>query len=311
MSTIQRQLPFSILGRSTALDKAKTKKDNLPPALVVLSPATQARLDAITGQYMAGTAALNTATVNSTQATAAKNAAQAVARMWCSHYYQALNNAIDRGEIPASARGFYGLPVDSGAVPDMDSEDRLKHWGNKVTTGDADRVAAGGVAITFPKTVTVALKVTDFTNALIAQSNLIDITGAKEEAVEALNPEADKVIKKVWDEVETAHNEETPESMRANAVEWGEVFIVLGEQTEITFKAVDSVTNAPIQDTEFKFLATGTVTKADDADSIIAKTRLVGNTVVEASHPDYVKQEQTITITEGAAMTVVFTMVHV
>lgn len=311
MTTITRQLPFSIQGRSVALDKAKTKNDNLPPGTVILNPTTQARLDAITANYMAGVGTLNTAKVASTQSTDEKNTAQSTARMWCSHYYQALNNGIERGVIPASARAFYGLDVNSGAVPDMNTEDKLKLWGDKVATGDAARVAAGGIPITFPKTADVTIKVNDYKAKLIAQSTKMDATDTAEESVATLNTEADKVIKKVWDEVETFYDEETPESMRNNAVEWGEVFITLGEETNITFKATDSVTNAPIQDVEFKFTATGNVAKADDVDSITAKTRVVGDTQVEASHPDYAAAKQTITIAEGVAMTVSFSLVHV
>ena len=310
-TTIQRQLPFSIQGRAIALFKAKNKNDNLPPGTVILNPATELRLNAITASYLAGEGTLNTSGAASSQGTSVKNTSQVTAKMWASDYYQALNNAIERGEIPASARAFYGLDVNSGAVPDMSSEDRLTFWGDKVATGDAARVAAGGIAITFPSAAAVTLRVNDYKTKLTAQSTLIDATDTAQEALEAMNPEADKVIKKVWDEVETFHNEETPESRRANGVEWGEVFITLGEETNVTFKAVDSVTSAPIQDSKFKFLATGSVATADDVDSITVKTRLVGDTPLTASHPDYVSAQQTITITEGAAMTVTFSLVHI
>jgi hypothetical protein len=311
MSTIQRQLPFSIEGRVTTLNKGVTKLGTIPPATVILNPATKTRLLAINTGYAAGDVALAAAIAASTAGTAVKNAAQKMARTWASHYYQALNNGIEREEIPASHRAFYGLDVNSNAVPDMSTEDKLLFWGNKVAVGEAARIAAGGPPITFPAAATVTAKVADYNTKLTAQTVLADATDAAQEALEALNPEADAVIKKYLDEVEVYHSEETPESRRANSVEWGAKYITLGEPTAITFKAVDSVSGAAIQDVEFKFMATGKVHKADDMDSITAETRLVGDTPVEATHPDYVKGSQTITIVEGVAMSVTFTLVHV
>ncbi|HLG35532.1 MAG TPA: hypothetical protein VI757_11680 [Bacteroidia bacterium] len=311
MTTIQRQLPFSKEGRVITLNKGVTKLATIPPLTVILNPATKTRLLAINILYGNGDIALSVAIAASTAGTAVKNAVQKLARMWVSHYYQALNNGIEREEIPASHRAFYGLDVNSNAVPDMNSEDKLLFWGNKVAVGEAARIAAGGPPITFPDAAVVTLKVTDYNARLTAQTILTDATDAAQEALDLLNPEADAVIKKYLDEVDVYYSEENPESRRGNTVEWGAKYLTLGEPTAITFKAVDSVSGAPIQDTEFKFVATGKIHKADDVDSITAETRLVGDTPVSASHPDYTPAQQTITVVEGVAMDVTFTLVHV
>jgi len=114
----------------------------------------------------------------------------------------------------------------------------------------------------------------------------------------------------VADEVETYYNEETPESMRANATEWGVVYVTLGDPTAVTFKAVRSDNGAAIQDVEFKIKSTGKIYKADDADSVTFETRIIGDQVATAAHTLYQPSgEKTFTVVEGQAMTVTFTMV--
>ena len=309
MGIIQRHLPQSNEGRQVALSGAKTKNDNLPVGTVILTSNTETRLNTIQPVYNGLMQALAVAIANSTNATNLKNIAQALAKMWVSHYYQGLNNAIARGLYPASVRAFFNLDVNSDAVPAMDSEAKVKLWGERFSSGETAMIAAGHAAMPYPSEPDVKAKVDDYKAKLIAQSTLMDATDAAQEAVEAQNEEADKVIKKVWDEVETFHNEETPESMRSNARQWGVVYITLGEITNVTFLAVRSDTAAAIQDAEFKILSTGNVYVADDADSVTIETRLVGDENVRATHPLYQPLQQPITIVEGQAMTVTFTLV--
>lgn len=249
---------------------------------------------------------LGTAGYASTQSTKLKDKAQVLARMWVSHYFQGLNNAIARGEYPDTVRQFYNIDVSSEAVPDMDSEAKVKLWGERVSSGETALIAAGYDPMPYPSEPDVKAKVDDYKAKLIVQSTLMDATDAAQEAVAAQNEEAGKVIKKVWDEVETYYNEEIPESMRANAREWGVIYVTLGEITMVTFAAVRLDDNSPIQNVEFKIKSTGHTYVTHHIDSITIETRLVGDEIVTASHTDYISSEQTITIVEGEAMTVVF-----
>ncbi|MEP7170399.1 MAG: hypothetical protein ABI855_13595 [Bacteroidota bacterium] len=308
MPTSQRILPFSVEGRVIALTSSINKEASLLSGVIIISAATKGRSLNIFGLYIPAVQAMGSATSASSEATTVKNLAQITARMWTSHYYQGLNNAIDRGVYAASVRMHYLIPVGSGAVPEMDSEDRVELWGGRVLSGETALIAAGGAPMPYPRESDVTLKVTDFINKLTAQSTATDFTDAKEEIVNGLNDEADRVIKKIWDEVETFYNEETAESMRANAREWGVKYITIGEPTQITFKAVRSDNGEGIEATEFKMISTGVKYTAGPDGTIEAETRLVGDEEVKASHPEYTPVTQTVTIVEGEAMTVVFTL---
>lgn len=306
MGTIHRQLSQTNEQRQIALNTAKDKNDNLPAGIIILSAATKTRLNAMQPLYQGLMISLGTAGYASTQSTKLKDKAQVLARMWVSHYFQGLNNAIARGEYPDTVRQFYNIDVSSEAVPDMDSEAKVKLWGERVSSGETALIAAGYDPMPYPSEPDVKAKVDDYKAKLIVQSTLMDATDAAQEAVAAQNEEAGKVIKKVWDEVETYYNEEIPESMRANAREWGVIYVTLGEITMVTFAAVRLDDNSPIQNVEFKIKSTGHTYVTHHIDSITIETRLVGDEIVTASHTDYISSEQTITIVEGEAMTVVF-----
>ena len=236
MPSIQRILPSTIEGRLLALNAAKSKEALLPVGTIIISAATKTRMLASQSAYSAAVLALGPATSVSTGATRVKNDAQALAKMWSSHYYQALNNGIDREVFPPEVRGLFSIPVSSGAVPAMDSEDKVTLWGDRVGTGATAMAAAGHLPVGFPLAADVTVKVADYNTKLGTQSTAVGATDAAEEAITNLNIEADKVIKKVWDEVETYYNEEPAESMRDNAREWGVKYATLGDPTQVSLR---------------------------------------------------------------------------
>ena len=309
MSTIVRMLPESIEGRLIALTAAKDKEATLPVGTIIISAATKARLLSILGLFAPAELVLADATSTSTLATSVKNKAQNLSRMWSSHYYQALNNAIERGVYPPEVRNYFSIPVSSAIVPDMDSEERAKLWGERVKSGETLMIAAGHPPVGFPTEADVTLKVVDFVAKLTAQNVAMTATNTAQEALENLNEETDKVIKKVWDEVETFYNEETPESMRNSARQWGVKYATLGEITQVTFKAERSDTHAAIEGVVFKVESTGrTYTSGPDGIAQL-ETRIIGADKVKVTHPDFVTQEQDIVIVESEPLNVVFPLV--
>lgn len=89
-------------------------------------------------------------------------AAYQVCRMYTSDYFQALNKAIKRGEFPASVRELYDIDATDDTVPNLDSEAALILWSERVATGEAARVAAGGLPLAFPSAAQVAAKLVIF-----------------------------------------------------------------------------------------------------------------------------------------------------
>lgn len=218
---ISRRLENSGVGIWRAIRVAKNKKDHPPSYGNILSSATSTRVDST---YTALNTARNTLAAKiflSTQATKVKNAAQAKLQMINSHYIQVFNFMIDEEIFPKEYRSFFNRPVTSGAVPLQRNGDDVKQLAEDIITGEAAMIAAGGTALLFPTVANVTAALTAYNTAATTQSNAKEETDIAEEALAALMPDARKVMVKVWDEVETYFNEETIESRRVNAREWG------------------------------------------------------------------------------------------
>ncbi len=145
-----RQLPRTDAERSQALQVAKAKATAVGAGLLAFSAANKALLDAMELQFLTEVTQRGTALATQTEATRLLVAQAARLRMWLSHFLQNLNFAIDRGLIPVSARAFYLIDVSQESLPNISTEADLVLWAGRAVSGEAARVAAGGVALPFP-----------------------------------------------------------------------------------------------------------------------------------------------------------------
>lgn len=225
---ISRVLPNTNLGRSKALDQARQANGNQAPGVQVLSTETVTRLGTMVTSYNGRVTTVNNAKAAQTAHTPTKDAAVAEARMFARHFIMVFNLGVARGVYPAAHRSFYGLDVDSDATPDMIKEADVLHWCNAITTGDAARVTAGGAAMSNPTAAEVTATGTAAQTAINAQAALHLALNTAQEALDALNADADLLIKRIWNEVETYYSEEPAPSMRDKARQWGVVYVSKG-----------------------------------------------------------------------------------
>ena len=245
MSFIRRISPETIDTKQEALDLAYNKLNSLLPADNPLSAATSSRLATGLSQMNAKMEAVMLAKAAYNANTVIKNEAQMDCFIYASHFFQVFNLGVKRGVYSAVQRDFFKLPIDSDALPDMDKSADLRLWAKRIVDGDPLRITAGGAAMSNPTTAEVSSRYTNFNTLFTDQSNLKDALDAAQEALEAILPEIDRVIKKVWDELETFYNEESDESRRANCVEWGVVYETVGNEKvlsgTVTFNGAPAV----------------------------------------------------------------------
>jgi hypothetical protein len=259
-----RHKPRTTEGRNNALRNAKTKKDNTP-GQTVIQAATVTRLDLAEPELKALILASNTALQTQTDATGLLDPVFASCKMWYSHLIQHLNDAIARGEINQSVRANYGIAVSDPTVPEINSYDDLKTWGQLLIDGEAVRVAAGGTAMSFPSVADFnTLQFSPFNARLNTQSTAKVAYDDSLEDISNKNAEYDDLILRMWNEIELAFYNETPPSLRRNAREWGVVYTPnKGEKVKLTVPASSTVTAEDFDiddDMEFKAKNTGTVT---------------------------------------------------
>ncbi len=296
--SISRRLPQSDDGRYKALTNALNRKNSVAPADMAITAATIVRLDVIQPEFKSGMQERGNALVAQSSSTSQVDTARDEAKLYISHFIQVFNLGVKRNVYPASARAYYQLDVNSDAVPSLSTEADILIWGQRLQDGDVSRTGAGGAAMSNPTIAEVNAKVADFNTKNQAQGLKKTAFDNAQEAVAGMRPEADKVIKKVWDEVETFYNEEPAPSMRRRAREWGVVYVST-IPNYITVTVTQAVGGEAIEG--------ATVTETDSGDTFITnalgiaivKTNLAEDVTLLVSAPDFVTQEITQNFENG------------
>lgn len=295
---IKRQLPRGDQERDRALFMGKERKDTVTPADMAITPATEARLDVIQPAFKAKLLARGVALSIQSASTTGVDAAKALAKMFTSHFIQVFNLGVHRGVYPKADRAYYQLDVNSDGVPPLSNEQEVLQWGERISSGDSPRVAAGGAAMSNPTKGEVAAKVSDFKTKNDDQANKKTAFDQSQEAVEALHDEADKVIKKIWDEVETFYNEEEPPSKRRKAREWGVVYVSDIKLT-FNFTVKDSATNNPVETVNCELTQTGNHVITDALGKATMQSHISDEATFHFSNAGYVTQEIILDISSG------------
>ena len=228
-----RQLPSTDAGRLQALNAAKTKADNSTAAQQAITAETRAAIDTLAPAFAKEVQERGTALSGQTAASAALTTAMDTLRTLVSHYFQVMNFAIGRGDIPASARAFYQLGVGEESVPALGQEADVDLWARRIADGEVARTAAGGVPMAMPSAAQVAAAHTDFTAKQKAQSTSKDAFDKEQGDVVNLRETVDEAVRDVWDEVEFTYRKEEAANLRRKAREWGVVYALRpGEPAE-------------------------------------------------------------------------------
>ena len=119
-------------------------------------------------------------------------------------------------------------------VPLLDSEADLLLWADRLIKGDPRRVANfSEPSMAMPSAVEVSTALTAYNDELTLQTAAKDSLEGEQSDVNQLRPEADQLIRDVWDEVEFSLRQLDTPTLRRRAREWG-VFYALrpGEPEE-------------------------------------------------------------------------------
>ncbi|MEP7169984.1 MAG: hypothetical protein ABI855_11490 [Bacteroidota bacterium] len=294
---ITRNLPDSNISRNRALSRAKKKNDDTLAGDRFFTTDTTTRMNLIQPDYKAKMLVVDQKQAISINSTAKKNKALNKLSMMCSHFLQIFNFMVVEELATKGDRAFYGMSASSDAILPLLTEADVLDAADKIISGEAARTAiAGAVAVPFPLVADVAAQLTVFENLNTAQSAAADALDNAQEAVNALNIEADKVIKKVWDETETHFNEETIESKRANCREWGVIYIST-KAFNVTGRLKVIATGLPPAAAEIVLVETGAKATYDPASgAFILKTGLTGNGTLHITSPALADKDVAITL---------------
>ena len=153
-------------------------------------------------------------------------------RLYVSHFIQVLNFCIIRGEIKAEVRKLYGFDIDEKSVPELGTEQQLLQVGKCVIEGEEKRGMTGGSRIYNPSIAMVKIKYEKFVEYYNNHKNLLVTTQKMHEKVTDLRAAADRIILKVWNEIEAYFDQLEGDDKRMKCASYGIVYLLRKHEKE-------------------------------------------------------------------------------
>ena len=127
------------------------------------------------------------------------------ARMYLSHFIQVLHLSVIRDEIKKDNLSLYGLEESNLLVPDLNTNEMLLEWGQKIIVGEEKRIEQRGVPIYNPTIAKVKVMYSIFKDGYQTQQIHQKATSRTQKDVESFRSEIDAIILELWEQVESAN----------------------------------------------------------------------------------------------------------
>ncbi len=148
-----------------------------------------------------------------------------LAKLYVSHFIQVMNMAIQRGELPAKIRKLFDLPENSLSLPQLQTEKQVLEWGQKIIQAEEQRIAQGQTPIQNPRISLVKIYYEKFKDAYFFYKQSQKITEENLKNIAQMRPKVDKLIQKIWNEVENHFKKTDPDNFRQKAKDYGIVYV--------------------------------------------------------------------------------------
>jgi hypothetical protein len=220
-----RRLPNTDVARLKALKSALVAGSEIPPFKLAFSQHTLQQLRHFFTSFEQMMQQQRSSFSSQSSKSKELNVITRKAKLYISHFYQVLNFAIMRNEIPASARKFYGLRENDSRIPNLNTEKDIIFWGDKLIKGESERISNGGNPITNPTSAVVRVRYEQFLEAVRYQKVLQKSTNYATDKVAAMRSEADNIILSIWNEVEKTFDLLPEEVRREKASKYGVTYV--------------------------------------------------------------------------------------
>lgn len=223
---LRRAIPVSNSGRRSTIEATIRKLGHLAPGEdKPITSITEERLNTLGAEYLKAYEDSVVALAKQTKSTEAAARSRLMVKMYISQFLQVFNFGIDREKYPLQDRSFYELSVTNGVVPILNTELEIVQWGKNIIKGDAERVAAGGAPMTNPSAEEFKVVFDQMIQNIQTQSSFKNSYDKAQEKLNNLNDAIDKLILRIWNEINTFYDDHEPASRRRKAREWGVVYV--------------------------------------------------------------------------------------
>jgi hypothetical protein len=229
-----RRLPNTDKARIRSLETAINKMKNseyyapvLSPELFAKAEKKLAQFDDAVGRYLKSLDKQVSYSKSESYQDRLKNA-----KMYVSHFLTVFNLCVKRGEIKASDREFYSIPVNSGEMPDMSTDIAVIRCCENTIRGEKARVEKGGIPIYNPTIAKVVVHYELFKELYDKQCDLRQLTDESLLVVSLMRPQIDAIILEVWNSIESYFSNLTGEKKLKACREYGLIYYYRKGETD-------------------------------------------------------------------------------
>jgi len=276
---------------------AKEKSENSIHQAIL--PETLATLNVILPEYDAKILQMNIALGNQLDATLAEDAAFEMCRLLALHYFQVFNLGIRRGKFPVAARAFYGIDASDTHIPVIRKKNDALYWSQEIVTGDAERVAAGGAAMTNPDADEIETMYNEYNTLHNVQSGMKDAYDNAQEETAAMFKPVKKLVNEMWDEIEFFfRGDHDIHSKRRKCRWWGVVYVSTFKR-KIRGTVTDESTGQALEGVTVKIIQTDEAALTNDSGDYELAVTLTGTGTLEFALGGYKTFSTQIEIHKG------------
>lgn len=219
-----RRLPNTDAARLKALKIALDKGHDLPPHKISYSAKNVVRLQKFLPLFEHAVDLQRQSVISQAKKSRDYNESVKKARMFLTHFIRVMNMAVQRGDLPADTRAYYGLATNDSTVPSFNTENDLVNWGKRIIEGEEYRIRKGGSPITNPTIAVVKVRFEKFLDAYNYHKTLVRKTCDYAEHSNFMRKEADEIILDIWNEIEEKHRDLPSELRKKESEAYGLVY---------------------------------------------------------------------------------------
>lgn len=220
-----RRLPNTDIARKRALERALELGRMLRPEQLAFNQSTLQKIEGILANFDQAIIMQKEATTRQRGKSNDYKNSLKKAKLYISHFLQVFNFAVERGEIKASSRQYFGINPKQSTLPQLITEIDVIEMGKKLIKGENERIVKRETPITCPKIAVVKVYYDEFVEKMNFQKMLQSITTRANEKVASLRPQVDELILKIWNEVEAYYSNEPIDRMRELSAYYGITYV--------------------------------------------------------------------------------------
>lgn len=216
-----RRLPNTDSARMRAMQKALEVAEKLPPYQLAYSASTYQELKYFYPEFRQNVEYQKETLERQTDKSKAHQNFQKKARLYISHFIQVLNFAITRGELKMETRNYFGLEEYENRLPNLNTENEIIKWGEKLIAGEQKRLSIGLSPITNPTIARVKVHYEEFLREYKNHKYLQETHNKAIKKIAPLRDKSDAIILKLWNEIEATYANLDADEKRNKAAEYG------------------------------------------------------------------------------------------